>query len=102
MSGLPSGLASTLRATTAFALATSQTIGRGRLGRRRRVLQAQDELTFQVCNALGLLGDQAFTLGELTTQSLILLLQTLLVAAPLLSFRHAAHGTPIGSTCTAP
>ena len=103
MSGLPTGLSSALRAATAFALATSETIGRGGLGRRRRVLQSQRELPFQVRNALGLLGDLAFTFGELTTQSLNLSLQTLLgVAQLLISFRHAAHGTPIGSTCTAP
>ena len=104
MSRLPAGLSSTLRAAPAFALATGEPIRGRRLRRGRRVLLSQRELPFQVRNALGLLGDLALTFGELAAQSLNLLLQTLPgVRARLLApFRHAAHGTPIRSICTAP
>ena len=104
MSRLPAGLSSTLRAAPAFALATSQAIGGRRLRGGRRVLLPQRELPFQIRNALGLLGDPVFTFGELTPQALNLLLQTLpgVLARLPAPFRHAAHGTPIGSICTAP
>jgi hypothetical protein len=104
MSGLPTGFSSTLRAATAFALATSETIGGRRLRGRRRILLTQRELSLQVGDAVGLLGNLALAFGELPSQALNLLPQALLGAFALLSLdlRHASHGTPIGSLCTAP
>ena len=60
-------------------------------------------MTLQVRDAFGLFGDLPFSLGELLTQSLNLTLQALFDIGALLSLRprHASHGTPIGSICTA-
>jgi hypothetical protein len=104
MPRLTTWFASALCPPTAFALSASETIGRWRLGRCRGVLLSQRQLPFQIRDALGLLVDLAFSLGELTAQSLDLLLETLLgVLARLpVRLRHAAHGTPIRSICTAP
>jgi hypothetical protein len=104
MSGLPTGLSVTLRAATAFALATGETIGGRRFRGRRRVLLTQRELALQIDDALSLLGNLALTLDEFPSQALNLLLQALLGVGALLSLgpRHAAYGTPIGSTCTDP
>ena len=104
MSGLPTGLASTLRAATAFALTAGEAIGGRRLRGRRRILLAQRQLSLQIGDALGLLGNLALAVGEFPSQALNLLLQALLGVLALLSLgpRHVSHGTPIGSLCTAP
>ena len=104
MPGLPPGLSSTLRAATALALAAGEPIGGRRLRGRRRILLTQRELALQIGDALGLLGNLALAFGELPAQALNLLLQALLGVFVLLSLglRHAAHGTPTGSICTAP
>jgi hypothetical protein len=103
MSGLPTGPSLTLRAATAFALAAGETIGGGRLRGRRRILLPQRELSLQIGDALGLLGNLVLAFGERSSQALNLLLQALLGVVALLSLgpRHASHGTPIGSICTA-
>ena len=101
---LPTGLSSALYAATAFPLAAGETIGGRRLRGRRRILLTQCELSLQIGDALGLRGNLALAFGELPSQALNLLLQALLGVVALLSLgpRHAAHGTPIGSICTAP
>jgi hypothetical protein len=103
MSGLPTGLSSTLRAATAYALAAGETIGGWRLRGRRRILLTQRELSLQFGDALGLRGNLVLACGEFPSQALNLLLQALLSVFALLSLgpRHASHGTPIGSVCTA-
>ena len=107
MSGLPTGLPSTLRATTAFALAAGEAIGGRRLRRRRRVLLAQGQLPFQIGDLFLGLRDPLRLLGVLLPESLIFASQPLDVrirCSPLLRppFRHSSDGTPIGSSCTAP
>jgi hypothetical protein len=105
MSGLPTGFSATLRAATAFALAAGETIGGRRLRGRRRILLTQRELSLQIGDALGLLGNLALTLGQRSTQPFNFLLQALLgVVASLrpVRSRHASDGTPIASICTAP
>ena len=104
MARLSAQVASTLRAATPFAWTAGETIGGRWLRRCRRVLLSECELTLQVRDAFGLFGDLPFSLGELLTQSLNLTLQALLGIGALLSLRprHASHGTPIGSICTAP
>jgi len=104
MSGLSTGLSSTLGAATAFTLTAGETIGRRRLRSRGRILLTQRELSLQIGDALGLLGNLALAFGELPSQTLNLLLQPLLGVFALLSLgpRHVSHGTPIGSICTAP
>ena len=104
MPGLASGLASTLRAAPAFALATGEPIGGRRLRGRRRILLTQRELALQLGDALGLLRHLALAFGKLPSQAFNLSLQALLGAVAFLSLgpRHASHGTPIGLTCTAP
>ena len=78
MSGLPTGLASTLRAAPAFALTAREPIGGRRLRGRGRILLTQRQLSLQIGDALGLLGNLALALGELPSQALNLLLQALL------------------------
>ena len=104
MSGLSTGFSSTLCAATAFALATREAIGGRRLRSRCRILRTQRELSLQLGDALGLLGNLALALSELPSQALNLLLQALLGVFALLSLgpRHVSDGTPIGSICTAP
>ena len=63
MSGLPTGLAATLRAATAFALAAGEPIGGRRLRGRRRILLTQCELPLQIGDALGLRGNLALAFG---------------------------------------
>jgi hypothetical protein len=62
------------------------------------------KLPFQICDALRLFGNLTFALGEFPSQTLHFLFQPLLVVGPRpsLGARHAAHGTLIGSICTAP
>jgi len=111
MSGLPTGLTSTLRAATAFALAAGKAIGGWRLRRGRRVLLPQGQLTFQVgdlflClrDLLRLFGDLPIAFGQFMAKPLNLVLQPLrsVLAARAFRPRHAPHGTPIRSICTAP
>jgi hypothetical protein len=73
-----------------------------RLRSRRRVLLAKRELTLEISDALGLLGDLA--LAKQLTQWLKLLLHALISPSglPFLGLRHASDGTPIRSVCTAP
>ena len=111
MSGLPTGLSSTLRAAAAFALATSETIGGRRLRGGRRVLLPQGQLTFQVGDLflrlrdpLRLFADLSIAFGQFPPKPINLMLQPLcsVLAACTRWPRHAPHGTPIGSICTAP
>ncbi|MEP7308741.1 MAG: hypothetical protein ABJA98_24810 [Acidobacteriota bacterium] len=111
MTGLSPGLASTLRAAPAFALASREAIRGRRLRGGRRVLLSQRELSFEIRDLsfllgdlLGLFGDLSLTLDQCVTKAFNLLRQTLsaIVLAPACGPRHASHGTPIGSICTAP
>lgn len=111
MSRLPTGLSSTLRAATAVALAAGETIRRWRLRGRRRILLTQGQLAFEIGDVFlrvrdPLLGFRELPLAfrQFATEPIILSLRPLLcarVAWPL-CLRHASHGTPIGSICTAP
>ena len=105
MPRLRAARASALLAAPAQSRLAGQPIGRGRLGGRRRILEAQRELAFEVLDPLGLLGHFSFPFGELTAQPLNLLLQPFL-SVPLLPLRartpHVSDGTPIASTCTDP
>ena len=105
MPRLRAARASALLAAPAQSRLAGQPIGRGRLGGRRRILEAQRELVFEVLDPLGLLGHFSFPFGELTAQPLNLLLQPFL-SVPLLPSRartpHVSDGTPIASTCTDP
>jgi hypothetical protein len=104
MSRLSTGLSSTLCAATAFALAPSKTIGGRRLRRGRGVLLPQGQLTFQVGDLLRLFRDLSIAFGQFIAKPLNLALQPLrsVFAARAFWLRHAPHGTPMGSICTAP
>ena len=97
MSWLTAGVAAALEAATSFALPPGETVRGRRLRGCRRVLLTQRQLPFEI-------GDLAFAFGERSTQTLDLLSQVRFGVVALLSLgpRHNAHGTPIGSTCTAP
>lgn len=104
MSGLSAWLAATLPAPASDALPAGESIGRGWFGGRGRILLPEGELSFEIGDALGLFGNLALALGQLSAQAFVLLFQVLLGVLALSSLgpRHASHGTPIRSTCTAP
>jgi hypothetical protein len=87
MSGLSTGLSSTLRAATAFALATREAIGGRRLRRGRRVLLPQGQLAFEIGDVFLRVRDPLLRLRQLplafrqfATKPIILSLQPLLRA----------------------
>jgi hypothetical protein len=104
MAQLSAWFAAALHATTSCARPSREAVGGRRLRRRGRILLTQRELSFQIGDALGLLGNLALAFGEFPSQALDLLLQVLFGALALQSLgpRHVAHGTPIGSICTGP
>jgi hypothetical protein len=86
------------------ALPTGKSIGRRWFRGRCRILLPEGELSLEFSDALGLFSKLSLALGQLSAQALILLFQPLLgVLGPSsLRPRHASHGTPIRSPCTAP
>jgi hypothetical protein len=112
MSGLSTGLAATLRAATAFALAAREPIGGWRLRGRRRVLLPQCELPFEIGNPLlvfGVLLPESFVLlpqplDLLSLARRLVVTDTRIIRVPRCptSADHARYGTPTVSTCTAP
>jgi hypothetical protein len=87
MSGLSTGLSSTLCAATAFALATREAIGGRRLRRGGRVLLPHGQLAFEIGDVLLRVRDPLLGLRQLplafrqfATKPLILSLQPLLCA----------------------
>jgi hypothetical protein len=104
MAGLAARLAAALAPTAANPLSAGETVRGRRLRGDRRILISQRQLTFQIGDALGLLGDLALALGQLPAQTLNLLLQAFVDVLALLSLgpRHASHSTPIRSICTDP
>ena len=103
MSRLAARPAVTLPPTTTDALAACESVRGGRL-RRRGVLVPQRQLSFEIGNLLLRLGELPLAFGQFTTQALVLSFQPLFgvrVALPSLGLRHALHGTPIKSVCTA-
>jgi hypothetical protein len=109
MSRLPARLAAALLSPASDALAAGESIGRGRLGSRGRILLLQGELSLEF-------GDSLLLVGVLSAKALVLFTEALKLARVALSVvafgvsfarrptvaRHARYGTPIGSTCTAP
>jgi hypothetical protein len=86
---LPATLPSALVPSAAHPLLTGQTVGRGRLRRRRRILLTHRQLSTQF-------GDLLRLLRELSPQLLILASQSLqLFRVSLAPLRHASDGTPI-------
>jgi hypothetical protein len=73
---------------------------------------AQRQLTFEigdlflrVSDVFGRLRPLRLTPGQFATESFVLSFQpfhSLRTALPSLGLRHALHGTPVGSICTAP
>jgi hypothetical protein len=72
MTALAPRFATTLDPATAKPLATGETIRGRRLRRGRRILLAQRQLTFQIFNLAGLIGDLLRSIFQLPTQALIL------------------------------
>jgi len=97
MPRLTARFAAALHRATSFTLPSRETVGGRRFRGRGRVLLPQRKLTFQIGDALGLLGNLALAFRELSAQALDLLLQALFRVLALLSLgpRHASHGTPI-------
>jgi len=115
MPRLAAGLAPTFPAAPTDPLPASETIRRGWLRRRRRVLLAQRQLPFQVGDPFLLLGDFFRLIGVFLTEALVFLSQSLKLTGLATgggardsffcgpaSTRHGRYGTPIVSACTAP
>jgi hypothetical protein len=72
MPALATRFAPTLDPATANPLPAGQAIGAGWLRRGRRILLAQRELTFQIFNLAGLIGELLRSIVQFPTQALIL------------------------------
>jgi len=111
MARLPARFAAALLSTPPDALTTGEAIRRRWFRRNCGVLVTKRQLAFEMGDLLLRVGDFFGRLGQLplpfrqfAAKSFVLAFQPFLgvVARLSLGARHATHGTPIGSICTAP
>jgi hypothetical protein len=111
MSWLPARLPAARVPTASQALSTGESVRRRWLRSDRGVLIAERQLTFKIGDLLlrvrdffGGLGQPSFALHQFAAETFVLASQPLVGVRTQSSLgpRHASHGTPMRSICTAP